>query len=94
LAFDDFGKGAARLQELCEAAPDYVKFDRQFAHELDSTPRRMSMVRALVSMMNEMNIRTVLEGVETEAEAEVSLKAGFDLAQGWHFGRPTPIDTL
>jgi EAL domain-containing protein (putative c-di-GMP-specific phosphodiesterase class I) len=39
-------------------------------------------------------VQTVAEGVETEAEADVCAKIGFSHAQGFHFGRPVPLEKL
>jgi EAL domain-containing protein (putative c-di-GMP-specific phosphodiesterase class I) len=39
-------------------------------------------------------VKTIAEGVENEAEAEVCARIGFTHAQGFHFGRPVPIEEL
>lgn len=94
-AFDDFGTGQARLEELCEVSPDYVKFDLHFARDLHlASEKRRDMIRSLVRMMEDMNITTVVEGVENAEEAEACRAIGFELAQGYHFGRPAPLATL
>jgi EAL domain-containing protein (putative c-di-GMP-specific phosphodiesterase class I) len=94
-AFDDFGTGQARLEELCEVSPDYVKFDLNFARDLHlASEKRRDMIRSLVKMMEDMNITTVVEGVENAEEAEACRAIGFELAQGYHFGRPAPLATL
>ena len=51
-------------------------------------PQRQRVVAALVQMVRDLGIRSVAEGVETEAEADVCLQMGFDLGQGFLFGRP------
>ncbi|MCZ6915507.1 MAG: EAL domain-containing protein [Gemmatimonadetes bacterium] len=94
-AFDDFGTGQARLEELCEVSPDYVKFDIRFARDLHlASEKRRDMIHSLVKMMEDMDITTVVEGVENAEEAEACRALGFDLAQGYHFGRPAPLATL
>jgi EAL domain-containing protein (putative c-di-GMP-specific phosphodiesterase class I) len=94
-AFDDFGTGEARLEELCEVSPDFVKFDLNFARDLHrASDKRRDMIHSLVKMMKGMNITTVVEGVENAEEAEACRAIGFDLAQGYHFGRPAPLATL
>jgi EAL domain-containing protein (putative c-di-GMP-specific phosphodiesterase class I) len=47
-----------------------------------------------VAAARELLVKTIAEGVETEAEAEVCSKLGFTHAQGYHFGRPAAIDTF
>ena len=95
LAFDDFGAGQARLLELAEAPPHYLKFDRRFVEGIDQAPAsRRRLVASLVAAARELLAKTVAEGVETAAEAEVCRSLGFNLAQGYHFGRPTPVDSI
>jgi EAL domain-containing protein (putative c-di-GMP-specific phosphodiesterase class I) len=93
LAYDDFGAGQARLLELAEAPPDYLKFDRRLVSGLDRAPdSRRRLVASLVAAARELRVRTLAEGVETEAEAEACRAAGFSLAQGYFFGRPGPLE--
>ena len=95
LAYDDFGAGQARLFELAEAPPHYLKFDRRFVKEFDTAPvPRQRLVASLVAAARELLVRTVAEGVETEKEAEACARAGFSFAQGYHFARPGPVESL
>ena len=95
LAYDDFGAGQARLFELAEAPPHYLKFDRRFVKEFDTAPvTRQRLVASLVAAARELLVRTVAEGVETEKEAEACARAGFSFAQGYHFARPGPVESL
>jgi EAL domain-containing protein (putative c-di-GMP-specific phosphodiesterase class I) len=95
IAYDDFGAGQARLLELAEAPPHYLKFDRKFVTRIDTAPSsRRRLLASLVAAARELLVKTIAEGVETEAEAEVCSKLGFTHAQGYHFGRPAAIDTF
>ena len=95
IAYDDFGAGQARLLELAEAPPHYLKFDRKFVTRIDTAPSsRRRLLASLVAAARELLVKTIAEGVETEAEAEVCAKLGFTHAQGYHFGRPAAIDTF
>lgn len=95
LAYDDFGVGQARLFELAEAPPHYLKFDRRFITGLEDAPSsRQRLLSSLVAAARELLVRTVAEGVETAAEAAACLEAGFTHAQGYHFGPPGPIEDL
>ncbi len=91
LAYDDFGAGQARLAELIEARPDFVKFDIGLIRGLDiSDLNRMRMLQSLVMMVQDLDISALAEGIETKEEAEACLALGFDLAQGYYYGRPAP----
>lgn len=96
LAYDDFGAGQARLLELVEAPPAYLKFDRSMVHGLHlATKQKRQLVRALVAMVVDFGIAPLAEGVETEEEAQLCVELGFQLGQGWYWGRPMdPADFL
>jgi EAL domain-containing protein (putative c-di-GMP-specific phosphodiesterase class I) len=88
LAYDDFGAGQARLVELGDVPPDYLKFDIELVHEIDrATPERQRMLASLVRIVSDLGIASVAEGVETEAEHEACRQMGFDFGQGFHYGR-------
>jgi EAL domain-containing protein (putative c-di-GMP-specific phosphodiesterase class I) len=95
LAYDDFGAGQARLFELAEAPPDYLKFDRRFVTGLEAAPvSRQRLVAALVAAAGELRVKTIAEGVETEDEASACVRAGFSYAQGYHFAKPMAVELL
>ena len=95
LAYDDFGAGQARLFELAEAPPDYLKFDRRFVTGLGTAPvSRQRLVAALVAAASELRVKTIAEGVETTEEASACVRAGFAYAQGYHYARPMPVEKL
>jgi len=92
LAYDDFGAGQARLHELVDARPDYVKFDRKMVAGLDrADASRLRLVESLVKMCKQLGIETLAEGVETAAEADACREIGFELMQGYYFGRPAGL---
>jgi EAL domain-containing protein (putative c-di-GMP-specific phosphodiesterase class I) len=95
LAYDDFGAGQARLLELAEAPPHYLKFDQRFISGLDQAPLpKRRLLQSLLSLARELLVKTVAEGIETPAEARVCAEIGFTHAQGFHVGRPRPIEQL
>ena len=89
LAYDDFGAGQARLLDLVEVPPDVLKFDISLVRDIHkASPKRQKMVGTLVSMVRDFGITPLAEGVETLEEAQACRELGFDLAQGFYFGRP------
>lgn len=95
LAYDDFGAGQARLLELAEVPPDYLKFDIRFVHRIDQAPlTRRQLVASLVSVARDLQVYTVAEGIENDAEADVCAKLGFTHAQGYLYGRPRTPEEL
>ncbi len=95
IAYDDFGAGQARLLELAEVPPHYLKFDMSFVRGIDTAPAsRQRLLTSLVSVARDLLVYTVAEGVETAEEADVCMRVGFTHAQGFFFGRPRPIEDV
>lgn len=92
VAYDDFGAGQARLLELIECPPDYIKFDRTLIQGLDKASKsRIEILELLIRVAQREGIKTVAEGITTADEANVCLRLGFDYLQGFFFGKPRPI---
>ncbi len=93
LAFDDFGVGRARLDELTEVRPDYVKFDMRLTRDIHkATAKRQEVVSLVVKMVNELGIVSLAEGVENEESHEILTQMNFKLGQGFLYGHPAPIE--
>ncbi len=93
LAYDDFGKGQARLLELVEVPPDILKFDISLIRDIDrSPPARQKMLTTLVGMVHDMGIACLAEGIERFGEFAFCRELRFEYAQGYLLGRPAPIE--
>ena len=91
-AYDDFGAGQARLVELVEVPPDYLKFDISLVKEIHKAPSaKQKLVESLVRMATDIGAPCVAEGIEVQEEHTVCLQMGFELAQGYLYGRPAPL---
>ncbi|MEM9186191.1 MAG: EAL domain-containing protein [Planctomycetota bacterium] len=89
LAYDDFGAGQARLVELVDVPPDYLKFDMKLVQGIAAASlERQKMVERLVQMTSELGIIALAEGIEEERDHEVCHQMGFVCAQGYLYGRP------
>lgn len=92
LAYDDFGAGLARINELAEAPAHFLKFDYALIHELDRAGEaKHGLVGALVDAAKELGMVTLAEGIETAGEAAICRALGFELGQGYLLGRPGPL---
>jgi diguanylate cyclase (GGDEF)-like protein/PAS domain S-box-containing protein len=92
VALDDFGSGYAGLLALRHVPADVVKLDRDFGINLEE-PATQAIVAAVVSLARALDVVLVAEGVETEETAVRLRELGVMYAQGWHFGRPEPIES-
>lgn len=92
IAVDDFGAGHSNFERIWRLKPDIVKLDRKMIAEAmcDDIIRRS--LPGLVSLLHEAGCIVLAEGVETESEVMMILDANVDLAQGYFFARPFPIN--
>lgn len=90
LALDDFGTGYASLATLHRCAVDTLKLDQTFVSDIDTNPRSVSIVSTILDLGRRLNITTIAEGVETEAQASLLRKEGCRVMQGFLFDKPRP----
>ncbi len=86
VCLDDFGAGAASLAYLQQLSLDVVKIDGRYIRELQHGGRESTFIRHLVSMCDELGVKTLAEMVETPQAEEAVRRAGVDYAQGWLYG--------
>ena len=91
LVLDDFGTGYSSLSHLRRFRVDAVKIDRSFIAGIERPGHDQTIVRAVLSMAQEMEIEVVAEGVETFEQADLLSELGCPMAQGFLFGHPEPV---
>jgi len=89
IAIDDFGTGYSSLSQLHEIHADELKIDISFVRRIQE-PAGLSLVQAIIKIANALQLKTVAEGVEDAATAEILRGLGVDYLQGYHFARPMP----
>jgi len=90
IAMDDFGTGHSSLSKLVSLPVDELKLDRSFIVDIETDPRRRSIVQAIIELAHACGCVVVVEGVETRGQAALIAKFGADQAQGFHWHRPMP----
>lgn len=88
ITLDDFGVGYSSLRAIRGIKVDRVKIDRVFIEE--SVPS----IEVVVKLLQTMNLRVVIEGVETTEQAEALRRFPHVSLQGFYFARPAPGSTL
>lgn len=94
LAYDDFGAGQARLIELVEVPPDYLKFDIHLIQGIEHDQGKRNVLRSLVQMSVDLGITALAEGIESRAEHDICLELGFELGQGYFYGKPAAAEKI
>ncbi len=87
LAYDDFGAGYARLIELTDVPPSYLKLDRCLIDGIEAQARQ-DMVGALISVAESLDVRVIAEGIETRQAADICSRLGCNLGQGYCITQP------
>lgn len=91
LAIDDFGTGYSSLAYLQRMPADVVKIDQSFVRGIEHDQRQQGLVRAMISLSQELGHRVVAEGVENGAALAFLRSAGCDEAQGYLFAKPLEV---
>jgi diguanylate cyclase (GGDEF)-like protein/PAS domain S-box-containing protein len=91
IVMDDFGTGYSSLSYLWRFPFDKIKIDRSFMQGFNGSGRdAKTLVKTIIALGRELNMRVTVEGVETAAQAAFLDKADGDQVQGFFFGRPVP----
>jgi EAL domain-containing protein (putative c-di-GMP-specific phosphodiesterase class I) len=90
LAYDDFGSGQARITELTDCPPDFIKLDFKLVRGIHEAKPRQEIVGALGRVCNDLGVQIIAEGIEALEEAETCLELGCRLGQGFLYGQPQP----
>ena len=89
IALDDVGSGYTTLLSLCEYPIDIVKLDREMLlHTNKENGRKLFL--GIISLIHDMNLKVVCEGVETEEHNDLVSQSKCDYIQGWYYAKALP----
>jgi EAL domain-containing protein (putative c-di-GMP-specific phosphodiesterase class I) len=94
LSIDDFGTGYSSLSHLARMPVHEVKIDRSFVQGMESDPEFATVVRAAIDMGHGIGLKVVAEGIETEAAARLFREFHCDVAQGFLYAKPMPLEAF
>ena len=92
ISMDDFGSGYSSLNMLKEIPMDILKLDQKFIMETYNSKRSKIIVTKVIEMAKELGMKVISEGVETEEQFKLLKEVKCDMAQGYLFGKPMPIE--
>jgi ActR/RegA family two-component response regulator len=90
LVLDDFGIGYSSLSYLKRFPLDTLKIDQSFVRELTERQDDAAIVRAIIAMGHQLQMKVTAEGVETQAQLGYLRRNHCDFCQGRFFGMPQP----
>lgn len=94
LAIDDFGTGYSSLQYVKDLPIDELKIDKSFIFDMQKERQSKSIVQAIISMAKALQFEVVAEGIESEDIAAELRELGCHSGQGYHYGRPMPVEDI
>lgn len=95
LAIDDLGTEAACLEMLYLPQISIAKIDKSLIDKAEHIDREQLVIRHLIDLCHDLNMRCVAEGIETDSQIELLKKLGCDKLQGYKIGKPMlPEDFL
>ncbi|CAN5405771.1 hypothetical protein BH09ACT10_BH09ACT10_30220 [soil metagenome] len=93
VSIDDFGTGYSALGSLSQTPVNTVKIDKSLVHGLQD-PRQELLMRRVISLIHELGLELVVEGIEDQVAADLIKEMGARYAQGYYFARPMLHDDL
>ncbi|MCB0391497.1 MAG: EAL domain-containing protein [Bdellovibrionales bacterium] len=94
VAIDDFGTGYSSLRNLDQINIDYLKIDKSFIDKIVENKNTQVIVKSIIEMSKGLGFNIVAEGIETKEQEKLVKAYGVDLAQGYLFSRPLPMDQV
>ncbi len=94
LSIDDFGTGYASLRILQRVPYSEIKIDRSFVTDLATSRDSLAIVKSIIDLAANMQMKCVAEGVETEEVADMLEQLGVTALQGWLIARPMAADAV
>lgn len=91
LLMDDFGSGYSSLNTLKSTKFDVLKIDREFLSSFLNDERGKKIISHTISMSKDVGLGLIAEGVETLEQAKFLHDCGCDIAQGYYYARPMPV---
>jgi diguanylate cyclase (GGDEF)-like protein len=94
ISIDDFGTGYSSMSYLKRLPVSELKVDRSFVAGMLTEADDRILVRSVVDLGHNLGLTVVAEGVEDQATLEALSAVGCDVVQGYHTGRPMPVEAL
>lgn len=88
IAIDDFGTGFSSLSYIKNLPVDKLKIDRSFVVNIQNEPKNQAIIQAIKALCDGLDIKVLVEGVETKEELDYMLKYGIHIIQGYYHYKP------
>lgn len=92
VSIDDFGSGYSALNLLKDIPVNTIKIDKEFLHLSSNNARGKKVIRNVIAMCRDLKLNVVTEGIETKEQADFITSCGCQIAQGFYYAKPLPLD--
>lgn len=90
LSLDDFGTGYASFSYLKKFPFDSIKIDKSFIDQMLHSNEDSEIVRSIVQIAKKLDLKVIIEGIESEVQEQFIIDEGCDVGQGYLYGKPMP----
>ncbi|MGX9416781.1 putative bifunctional diguanylate cyclase/phosphodiesterase [Vibrio sp. WJH972] len=91
ISLDDFGTGFSSLSHLRTFPVDEIKIDKSFVDNLNTDPASLVLVKSIVDLAKNFNLRVVCEGIEQQEQLDILMSIDAMVFQGYLFSKPITI---
>ena len=91
---DDFGTGYSNLERIVSLPFKTIKFDKSLLYKSMDDPILLRLIQNMVDVFKSHGLIVLVEGVENQKQAELSIRLGFEFIQGFNYAAPVPINSL
>lgn len=88
IALDDVGSGYSGLKTILKVMPDYIKIDMDLTRNIHKDNMRRNLVKGLINMCRDCNMKIIVEGIECKEELETLMDLGAYGGQGYFLQKP------
>jgi diguanylate cyclase (GGDEF)-like protein len=92
IELDDFGSGYSSLNMLKDIEADVIKIDMAFLEETSNTKRSHTIIKSIINMAKDLDMKVITEGVRTKQHVEFLTEAGCDIFQGFYYSMPIIVE--
>lgn len=92
ISIDDFGSGYSSLNLLTDLPADVLKIDKGFLDRAKDIGNGRKIIIKVIELAQSLDLHTVAEGVETMEQAQLLKEIGCEIAQGYYYARPMPVE--
>ena len=94
IGIDHFGQGLTNLRYVNAILPEYVKIDRSVTNTMQSEgDESYFLINTLCNVAHSLEIKTIIEGIETEQQIALLKHIHVDAVQGFYYQRPERLNS-